>query len=75
MEVAVKYLSDTVNLTGISYINGTLTLTGTVPDEEEALSYLATLEASGKFAEITITSMRMIEGEGIDFTLVLRVGE
>lgn len=75
LEVAVKYLPNTVNLTGISYIDGTLTLTGTVPDEEEALSYLETLEASGKFAEITITSMRMIEGEGIDFTLVLRVGE
>ncbi len=75
MEVAVKHLPDTVNLTGMSYINGTLTLTGTAPDEEEALSYLETLEASGKFAEITITSLRRTEGEGMDFTLVLRVGE
>jgi len=75
LEVAVKHLPDTVNLTGIGYINGILTLNGTVPDEEEALSYLETLEASGKFAEITITSMRRTEGEGMDFTLALRVGE
>ena len=79
IEVAVNRLPSTINLTSVSYAESTLTINGSSPSEEEVLSYLRGLDASGKFSEITITSMRRIEGEeedeGMDFTLVLRAGE
>ncbi|GAI31129.1 unnamed protein product, partial [marine sediment metagenome] len=56
----------------VSYTNNTLTINGRSADEGEVLSYLQDLEASGKFSEITITSMSRIEDEGMDFVLVLR---
>jgi len=75
IEVALKYLPATVSLTSVSSTDGTLTINGRSPDEDEVLSYLQDLEASGKFVEITITSMTRIEGEGMDFSLVLKAGE
>jgi len=75
IEVALKCLPATVSLTSVSSTDGTLTINGRSPDEDEVLSYLQDLEASGKFVEITITSMTRIEGEGMDFSLVLKAGE
>ena len=75
IEIAVNGLLDTMSLTSISYANGVLTMNGRSPGEEEVLSYLRKLDSNGKFSEITITSMTRIEGEGMDFTLVLKAGE
>ena len=77
IEVAVNSFPSTMNLTSVSYAESTLTINGSSPSEEEVLSYLRDLDASGKFSEITIPSMRKTEGEeeGTDFTLVLKAGE
>jgi len=74
LEVTVNSLPSTISLSSISHANSTLTINGRSPSEKEVLSYLRKLDASDRFAEITITSMRKIEGEGMDFTLFLRVG-
>jgi len=74
LEVTVNNLPSTISLSSISHTNSILTINGRSPSEKEVLSYLRKLDASDRFAEITITSMRKIEGKGMDFTLVLRVG-
>jgi len=75
IQVALKNLPTTISLTSVTSTNGTLTLNGRSPDEDEILSYLEDLEASGRFGEITITSMTRIEEGGMEFFLVLRAGE
>lgn len=72
VEIALKSLPTALSLFDVSYANNALTLNGKSTDEDELLSYLQDLEASGKFSEITITSMSRIEDEEIDFVLVLR---
>ena len=75
IEVAVNSLPGTINLTSISYADSTLTVNGWSPGEEEVLSYLRDLDTSGRFSNITVTSMKRIEDEGMNFALVLRAGE
>ncbi len=75
METVVERLPDVISLTHISYDDSTLTVNGQAPDEEKVLSYLGELDSSGEFAGITITSMRRVEGGGMDFTLMLVAGE
>ncbi|MBA7716961.1 hypothetical protein ES703_126046 [subsurface metagenome] len=75
VEVALKSLPTTINLVNVSYANNTLTVNGRSADEDELLYYLQDLQASGKFSEVTITSMSRIEDEGMDFVLVLKGGE
>jgi len=72
--VTISSLPGAISLDSISQADTILTINGRSPSEEEILSYVRNLDASGKFSEITITSMKRIEGEGMDFTLVLRVG-
>jgi len=74
-EVIVNSLPSAASLASLSYTNPTLTIKGTAPSEEEVFSYLRELEASGRFADITITSLKKITDERMDFTLVLRAGE
>ena len=75
IEVALNRLPATISLTSVSSTNGTLTINGRSPDEDEVLSYVQDLETSGKFREVTITSMTRIEDEGMEFSLVLKTGE
>jgi len=75
IEVAVKNLPTTVSLTSVSSTNGRLTMNGSSPNEEDILSYLQKLQASGKFREITIISMTRVEDGGMEFSLVLEIGE
>jgi len=75
IQVALGSLPATISLSSVSSTNGTLTINGWSPDEHAVLSYLQDLEASGSFGEITITSMTTIEDGGMDFSLVLKVGE
>jgi len=73
LEITINSLPSTLSLTHIDHANSILNIDGKAPSEAEVLSYLRSLDASGKFSEITIASMRRIEGEGMDFTLVLKV--
>ena len=72
--VVISSLPSNVSLSSINHDDNILTIDGWSPSEREVLSYLGKLDASGKFAEITISRMTRIEGEGMDFTLMLRVG-
>ncbi len=76
-KVIVNSLPSTISLSSISHVNNTLTINGWSPSEKEVLSYLWNLDNSGRFSEIIIASMKRVEdeGEGMDFTFVLRVGE
>ena len=73
LEVATSILPDTVSLTNLSHTGNMLTIGGTAPGEAEVLSYARSLDASGRFSEITIASIEKTEGEGTNFTLVLKV--
>ena len=72
--VVISSLPSNVSLSSINHDDNILTIDGWSPSEREVLSYLGKLDASGKFTEITISRMTRIEGEGMDFTLMLRVG-
>ena len=73
--VIISSLPSTLSLTSINHASSTMTLSGRSPSEAEILSYLRSLDASGRFSEIIITSMKRVEDEGMDFTFTLRVGE
>jgi len=75
LEVIVKSLPSAVSLSSISYANGIFTLNGRATNEKEVLSYLRNLDTNGSFSEISINSITRIEGQGVDFTAILRVGE
>ncbi len=75
MRVVLNSLPGHIRLNSISSTNGIVTITGKSPDEDEILSYLRDLEASGRFPEVTISSMARIEDGGMDFSLVLKIGE
>ena len=75
LEVAVNSLPDTIKVSSISQTSPTLTVKGKAPSEKEILSYHRELDASGRFSEITITSLKRISDERTDFSLVLRAGE
>jgi Tfp pilus assembly protein PilN len=75
LEVTVNSLPASVSLSSISHSNPTLSIKGRAPSEEEILSYLRELEASGKFSNITITSLRRVSNQRMDFTLILSAGE
>ena len=75
--VIISGLPSAISLTSVDHANGVLTINGWSPSEVEVLSYLRSLDISGRFSEITIASMKRVEDEeeGMDFTLILRVGE
>ncbi|MFC1916012.1 PilN domain-containing protein [Chloroflexota bacterium] len=75
LEVTVNSLPVDINLTSLSHTTSILTIKGGTPGEEEVLSYLRELDASDRFSDITITSLKRITEERMDFTLVLRAGE
>ena len=75
IEVALSNLPPTISVTSVITTSDTLTIDGKSSNEDEVLSYLEDLEASGKFDEITITRITTTEDGGVDFSLVLKVGE
>ena len=75
IEVAVLSLPTTISLTSMSTSNGILTIDGRSLNEDDVLSYLQSLEASGRFREVNITAMTRIEDGGMEFSLVLKTGE
>ncbi len=72
--ITISSLPGNVSLSSISQSESIVTVNGWGPSEKDVLSYVSNLDASGKFSEIIITSMKRIEGEGMEFTLVLKVG-
>lgn len=72
LQVATNTLPSTVSLASISYASSILTISGKSPSETEILSYARRLDASGRFSEIVIASIKKTEGESMDFTLVLK---
>lgn len=75
LAIAVNNLPKVINLSRVRYENFKLTVDGRSPSEKEILAYLKDLDRSGQFAEITLISLKKIDGEGMDFTLVLKTGE
>ncbi len=71
LAVAVDSVPSTISLTGIGHADSTLTVNGRSPSEAEVLAYLRRLDASDRFSEITIASMKLIEGGEMDFSLAL----
>lgn len=61
-----------VNLFGISHGGSELVLRGNAPSEVEILKYARKLDASGRFSEITVRSVKRIGGEGMNFTIILK---
>jgi len=71
LEATVYNLVDGVDLKSISHIGKELSISGEAPSEVEVLEYARNLDATGRFTEITITSIRLVgseteevEGEG-----------
>jgi len=75
IKAAIGGLPTTIRVTGITSIDGTLTINGWTPIEDVVLSYLQDLEATGKFLEINVASMTRVEDGGMDFSLVFKLGE
>jgi len=75
LEVTVNSLPITISLSSIDHANSVLTMRGRSSSVKELLLYLRNLDTSGRFCEITIANMRRIEGEGVDFSVVLRTRE
>lgn len=74
LEVTISSLSDAIRLSSISRASTVLTIKGQAPSEDDILSYVAELEASERFSQVTITSLRRTSGQSMDFSLSLSKG-
>ena len=72
-----------VTLTSIGHSMNTLAITGTAPSEAEILRYARNLDATGRFSQVTITSISTgadeeeeggssTEGMGFNLTLTTK---
>ncbi|MFC2035969.1 PilN domain-containing protein [Chloroflexota bacterium] len=75
IEAAIGDLPTSIRVTSITSTDGILTINGWTPLESIVLFYLRNLEATGKFLEINIASMTRVEDEGMDFSLIFKLGE
>ena len=82
LAATVDNLASSVTLTSIRHSTNTLTINGRAPSEAEVLRYARNLDATGRFPEVTISSIRQVaerdeEGggeasvEGMEFILTL----
>ena len=71
IKAVTNNLRSTISMSHISHAGSKLTLRGRATSEGEVLSYAENLDASGRFPEIIIASMKRVEGEETDFTLIL----
>ena len=71
LQVATDRLLRTMTLNGVNHDSGKLIVRGAAPSETEVLSYSRLLDSSGRFTEVTISSIRNGEDE-VNFTLVLK---
>lgn len=75
LEATLSALPSTINLKAISYGDNILTISGHVPNEADLLLYLAELNASDGFGDITIQKMNRLESGEINFTLLGNPGK
>jgi type IV pilus assembly protein PilM len=87
LEAAVDNLVYGIKLRIVDHSSGGMKITGQAPSEVEILGYARNLDATGRFAEVTIASIMRVEhegdviegesevNEGMDFTLSLRLKE
>jgi Tfp pilus assembly protein PilN len=74
LAVTLNTLPDTVSLTKINHTDTSFTLTGLATSEEEVLSYLSELNASGRFSRIKIANMSSTGNQEVRFNVVLNIG-
>ncbi|MFC1940701.1 pilus assembly protein PilM, partial [Chloroflexota bacterium] len=67
LEVTIERLPSTISLSNIGHAGGILTISGRAPSEKNVLQYLMELDASGRFGEISISSMTRADGGGDGF--------
>jgi len=72
LKVIVSKPPSSLSLATIDHTGDILTVSGWAPSETEILSYAKSLDDSGRFSEIIIASVIVIEDEGMDFTMILR---
>lgn len=73
-EVTVNSLPGAVALTGIGHDGDKITISGESLSEVEVLSYARSLEASGRFSEVTVAGISKAEYGKANFTLTIRTG-
>jgi Tfp pilus assembly protein PilN len=61
-----------IDLNSINYASGTLTVTGTAPDDTTVVDYVRDLTNSGQFSSVMISNMAEIELNNWQFTLTLK---
>jgi type IV pilus assembly protein PilM len=77
----VSNLVSGVSLKSIAHSGQNLNIAGQAPTEEEVLSYARNLDASGRFPEVTVASIKRVKPnsdngtEHMDFALALKLGE
>jgi len=77
----ISSLLGPVSLTRISHAGNRLTIAGGAPSEVEVLAYARNLDNSGRFSEVTISSIRRVDAEddeaedSMNFILTLKTGE
>ena len=74
LAVTINTMPDTVSLTKINHTDTSFTLTGLATSEEEVLSYLSELNASGRFSRIKIANMSTTGNQEVRFNVVLNIG-
>ena len=74
LAVIINTMPDTVSLTKINYTDTSFTLTGLATSEEEVLSYLSELNASGRFSRIKIANMSSTGNQEVRFNVFLNIG-
>ncbi|MFH1169531.1 MAG: pilus assembly protein PilM [Chloroflexota bacterium] len=71
----VANLFQSVVLSRINHTGKSLNIQGSAPSEVEILSYARNLKASGRFAKVLVSSIRLGQsGDSMDFTLILETG-
>jgi type IV pilus assembly protein PilM len=63
LEATVYNLVRGINLSGFNHSGQELNIHGQAPSEVEVLQYARNLDASGRFSEVTIASIRRVEGD------------
>ena len=75
LEIATSYLPSGVSISSISYDGSELSLEVQSSSEDSVLQYARNLRANGTFSEVSISTMRRLDDEGMTFNLVLEVEE
>ena len=70
LSATISNLPAGISLTNIGHITSILTISGRADEEDILLSYISSLDESGRFGNITVTDMTRDEDDNLVFTLV-----